>query len=98
MKEQLIAMGFGYDWSRELATCHPEYYRWEQWFFVRLFKKGLVYKKRLSSTGTPLIQTVLANEQVEEGRGWRSGALIEKKEISQWYMKITDYATNSLVI
>ena len=96
MKEQLIAMGFGYDWSRELATCHPEYYRWEQWFFVRLFKKGLVYKKKAVVNWDPVDQTVLANEQVEEGRGWRSGALIEKKEISQWYMKITDYADELL--
>ena len=96
MKEQLVAMGFGYDWSRELATCHPEYYRWEQWFFVRLFKKGLVYKKKAVVNWDPVDQTVLANEQVEEGRGWRSGALIEKKEISQWYMKITDYADELL--
>ncbi|SVA20043.1 uncharacterized protein METZ01_LOCUS72897, partial [marine metagenome] len=96
MKEQLIAMGFGYDWSRELATCQPEYYRWEQWFFVRLFKKGLVYKKKAVVNWDPVDQTVLANEQVEEGRGWRSGALIEKKEISQWYMKITDYAEELL--
>ena len=96
MKDQLIAMGFGYDWSRELATCHPEYYRWEQWFFIRLFKKGLVYKKMAVVNWDPVDQTVLANEQVEEGRGWRSGALIEKKEISQWYMKITDYAEELL--
>jgi leucyl-tRNA synthetase len=96
MKEQLVAMGFGYDWSRELATCCPEYYRWEQWFFIRLFKKGLVYKKKAVVNWDPVDQTVLANEQVEEGRGWRSGALIEKKEISQWYMKITDYAEELL--
>ncbi len=96
MKEQLIAMGFGYDWSRELATCHPEYYRWEQWFFIQLFKKNLVYKKKAVVNWDPVDQTVLANEQVEDGRGWRSGALIEKKEISQWYMKITDYAEELL--
>jgi len=96
MKEQLIELGFGYDWSREIATCHPEYYRWEQWFFVKLFNKGLVYKKKATVNWDPVDQTVLANEQVVEGRGWRSGALIEKKEISQWYMKITDYADELL--
>ena len=96
MKEQLIELGFGYDWSREIATCHPEYYRWEQWFFVKLFNKGLVYKKKAIVNWDPVDQTVLANEQVVEGRGWRSGALIEKKEISQWYMKITDYADELL--
>ena len=96
MKEQLIELGFGYDWSREIATCHPEYYRWEQWFFVKLFNKGLVYKKKAVVNWDPVDQTVLANEQVVEGRGWRSGALIEKKEISQWYMKITDYADELL--
>ena len=96
MKKQLIELGFGYDWSREIATCHPEYYRWEQWFFVKLFNKGLVYKKKAVVNWDPVDQTVLANEQVVEGRGWRSGALIEKKEISQWYMKITDYADELL--
>jgi len=96
MKEQLIELGFGYDWSRELATCHPEYYRWEQWFFIKLFNKGLVYKKKAVVNWDPVDQTVLANEQVVEGRGWRSGATIEKKEISQWYMKITDYADELL--
>jgi len=96
MKEQLVGLGFGYDWSREVATCHPEYYRWEQWFFVKLFNKGLVYKKKAVVNWDPVDQTVLANEQVVEGRGWRSGALIEKKEISQWYMKITDYAEELL--
>jgi len=96
MKEQLIRLGFGYDWSRELATCHPEYYRWEQWFFVKLFNKGLVYKKKAVVNWDPVDKTVLANEQVVEGCGWRSGAPIEKKEISQWYMKITDYADELL--
>ena len=96
MKEQLIELGFGYDWSRELATCHPEYYRWEQWFFVRLFEKGLVYKKKAVVNWDPVDQTVLANEQVIDGCGWRSGAPVEKKEISQWYMKITDYAEELL--
>ena len=96
MKEQLIELGFGYDWSRELATCHPEYYKWEQWFFIKLFEKGLVYKKKAIVNWDPVDQTVLANEQVEEGCGWRSGAPVEKKEISQWYMKITDYADELL--
>ena len=96
MKNQLVQLGFGYDWTRELATCHPEYYRWEQWFFVKLFKKGLVYKKKAVVNWDPVDQTVLANEQVVEGCGWRSGAPIEKKEISQWYMKITDYADELL--
>ena len=96
MKGQLVALGFGYDWSRELATCTPEYYRWEQWLFVRLFKKGLVYKKKALVNWDPEDQTVLANEQVIDGRGWRSGALIEKKEIAQWFMKITDYAEELL--
>ncbi len=96
MKEQLIELGFGYDWSRELATCHPEYYKWEQWFFIKLFEKGLVYKKKAVVNWDPVDQTVLANEQVVEGCGWRSGAPVEKKEISQWYMKITDYADELL--
>ena len=96
MKEQLIELGFGYDWSRELATCHPEYYKWEQWFFIKLFEKGLVYKKKAIVNWDPVDQTVLANEQVVEGCGWRSGAPVEKKEISQWYMKITDYADELL--
>jgi len=96
MKEQLIELGFGYDWSRELATCHPEYYKWEQWFFIKLFEKGLVYKKKAIVNWDPVDQTVLANEQVVEGCGWRSGVPVEKKEISQWYMKITDYADELL--
>ena len=96
MKEQLIELGFGYDWTRELATCHPEYYKWEQWFFIKLFKKGLVYKKKAIVNWDPVDQTVLANEQVVDGCGWRSGAPVEKKEISQWYMKITDYADELL--
>jgi leucyl-tRNA synthetase len=84
------------DWSREIATCHPKYYRWEQWLFVKLFKKGLVYKKNAIVNWDPVDQTVLANEQVIDGRGWRSDALIEKKEISQWFMRITDYADELL--
>jgi leucyl-tRNA synthetase len=96
MKSQLSQLGFGYDWSREIATCHPKYYRWEQWLFIKLFKKGLVYKKNAIVNWDPVDQTVLANEQVIDGRGWRSDALIEKKEISQWFMRITDYANELL--
>ncbi len=96
MREQLSQLGFGYDWSREIATCHPQYYRWEQWLFVKLFEKGLVYKKNAIVNWDPVDQTVLANEQVIDGRGWRSDAPIEKKEISQWFMRITDYADELL--
>ena len=96
MRNQLKQMGFGYDWSRELATCHPEYYRWEQWFFTRLMEKGLVYKKEAEVNWDPVDQTVLANEQVIDGRGWRSGALVERKKIPQWFLKITDYADQLL--
>jgi leucyl-tRNA synthetase len=96
MRQQLTELGFGYDWSRELATCHPQYYHWEQWLFVKLFEKGLVYKKNAIVNWDPVDQTVLANEQVIDGRGWRSDALIEKKEISQWFMRITDYADELL--
>lgn len=96
MRNQLQQMGFGYDWSRELATCHPEYYRWEQWFFTRLMDKGLVYKKESEVNWDPVDQTVLANEQVIDGRGWRSGALVERKKIPQWFLKITDYADQLL--
>ncbi|MCG8535230.1 MAG: leucine--tRNA ligase, partial [Pseudomonadales bacterium] len=97
MKGQLKRLGFGYDWNRELATCRPEYYRWEQWFFTKLYEKGLVYKKMATVNWDPVDQTVLANEQVIEGRGWRSGALVERKEIPQWFVKITDYAEELLV-
>jgi len=96
MRDQLRRMGFGYDWSRELATCHPEYYRWEQWFFTRLLEKGLVYKKEAEVNWDPVDQTVLANEQVIDGRGWRSGAIVERKKIPQWFLKITDYADQLL--
>jgi leucyl-tRNA synthetase len=97
MRTQLTQLGFGYDLSRELATCHPKYYKWEQWLFIKLFEKGLVYKKNAIVNWDPVDQTVLANEQVIDGRGWRSDALIEKKEISQWFMRITDYADELLV-
>ena len=96
MRNQLKSLGFGYDWSRELATCKKDYYRWEQWFFTQLFEKGLVYKKNASVNWDPVDQTVLANEQVINGRGWRSGAIVEKKEIPQWFIKITDYAEELL--
>ncbi|MBT8449015.1 MAG: leucine--tRNA ligase [Gammaproteobacteria bacterium] len=96
MRGQLQRLGFGYDWSRELATCDPEYYHWEQWFFTKLMEKGLVYKKNAVVNWDPVDQTVLANEQVIDGRGWRSGALVERKEIPQWFMKITDYAQELL--
>jgi leucyl-tRNA synthetase len=92
MKTQLKSLGFGYDWDREIATCKKDYYRWEQWFFTRLFEKGLVYKKNATVNWDPIDHTVLANEQVIDGRGWRSGALVEQKEIPQWFVKITDYA------
>jgi leucyl-tRNA synthetase len=96
MKDQLKSLGFGYDWNREVATCTPEYYRWEQWFFTKLYEKGLVYKKTATVNWDPVDQTVLANEQVIDGRGWRSGALVEQKEIPQWFIKITDYAEELL--
>jgi len=96
MRNQLKSLGFGYDWGRELATCKQDYYRWEQWFFTKLYEKGLVYKKNSSVNWDPVDQTVLANEQVIDGRGWRSGAVVEKKEIPQWFIKITDYAQELL--
>jgi leucyl-tRNA synthetase len=96
MRAQLKRLGFGYDWARELATCQPEYYRWEQWFFTRLFKKGLVYKQKAAVNWDPIDQTVLANEQVIDGRGWRSGAIVERREVSQWFLKLTDYADELL--
>ncbi len=97
MKNQLKRLGFGYDWSRELTTCRPEYYRWEQWFFTRLMEKGLAYRKKSVVNWDPVEQTVLANEQVDKsGRGWRSGALVEKREITQWFIRITAYADELL--
>ncbi|MBU1309976.1 MAG: leucine--tRNA ligase [Gammaproteobacteria bacterium] len=96
MKNQLKRLGFGYDWSREVATCKPEYYRWEQWFFTKLYEKGLVYKKMATVNWDPVDQCVLANEQVIDGRGWRSGALVEQRELAQWFIKITAYAEELL--
>lgn len=96
MKEQLLKLGNAIDWQREIITCDPEYYRWEQWFFIQLYERGLAYKKSSMVNWDPVDQTVLANEQVVNGRGWRSGALIERKEISQWFIKITAYADELL--
>ncbi len=96
MKEQLKGLGFGYDWEREFATCQPDYYRWEQWLFTRLMEKGLAYRKTATVNWDPVDQTVLSNEQVIDGRGWRSGALVEKRDIEQWFLKITDYAQELL--
>ncbi len=96
MREQLRSLGYAYDWSREITTCRPEYYRWEQWLFTRMFAKGLVYRKNAIVNWDPVDQTVLANEQVIDGRGWRSDAPVERREIPQWFMKITAYADELL--
>ena len=96
MRGQLQQLGYAYDWQREVATCHVDYYRWEQWFFVQLYKKGLVYKKESEVNWDPVDQTVLANEQVIDGKGWRSGAPVERRKIPQWFIKITDYAQELL--
>ncbi len=96
MRQQLKALGLSIDWSREFATCSPDYYRWEQWLFLQLYKKGLVYKKLSTVNWDPVDQTVLANEQVVDGRGWRSGAIVEKRDIPMYYFKITQYADELL--
>ena len=96
MKSQLRSLGLAVDWSREVTTCKPDYYRWEQWLFTRLFEKGVIYRKNGTVNWDPIDQTVLANEQVIDGRGWRSGALIEKREIPMYYFKITAYADELL--
>ncbi|MFL9709174.1 leucine--tRNA ligase [Methylobacillus sp. Pita1] len=96
MKGQLKSLGLAVDWQREIATCKPDYYRWEQWLFTELYKKGLIYKKTATVNWDPVDQTVLANEQVIDGRGWRSGALVEKRDIPQYFMKITAYAEELL--
>ena len=96
MRTQLQRLGFGYDWDRELATCNPDYYRWEQWLFTKLFEKGLVYKKTAAVNWCPNDMTVLANEQVIEGCCWRCDTVVERKEIPQWFMRITDYADELL--
>ena len=96
MKNQLKRLGFGYDWNRELATCDPDYYRWEQWLFARMLERGLAYKDNAVVNWDPVDQTVLANEQVIDGKGWRSGAPVERREIPQWFLRITDYADELL--
>ncbi len=96
MKKQLKKLGFSYDWSREIATCDPSYYKWEQWLFIKLYEKGLAYKKTSYVNWDPVDQTVLANEQVIDGKGWRSGAPVERREIPQWFLRITDYAEELL--
>ncbi len=96
MRAQLQSLGFAIDWSRELATCKPDYYRWEQWLFTRLFEKGVIYKKMATVNWDPVDQTVLANEQVIDGRGWRSGALVEKRDIPMYFFRITQYADELL--
>ena len=96
MKKQLKSLGLAIDWNRELATCKPDYYRWEQWLFTRLFEKGVIYKKMASVNWDPVDHTVLANEQVIDGRGWRSGALVEKRDIPMYFFRITDYAEELL--
>lgn len=96
MKLQLQRMGFAYDWKREFATCSPDYYKWEQWFFLQLLEKGLVYQEEAEVNWDPVDETVLANEQVIDGKGWRSGAEVEKRRLKQWFLKITDYAEELL--
>ena len=96
MRRQLQRMGYGYDWRREVTTCDPAYYRWEQQMFTRLFAKNLVYRASAVVNWDPVDQTVLANEQVVDGRGWRSGAPVERREIPQWFLRITDYADELL--
>jgi leucyl-tRNA synthetase len=97
MRHQLMLLGFSYDWDREISTCSEDYYKWEQWFFIELLEKNLVYKKKSLVNWDPIDKTVLANEQVIDGKGWRSGAEVEKKNISQWFLKTTSYANELLV-
>src|SRR5215831_19015318 len=96
MKGQLKSLGFAIDWPREVATCAPDYYRWNQWFFLRMLEKGIAYKKTGTVNWDPVDQTVLANEQVIDGRGWRTGAIVEKREIPMYYLAITRYAEELL--
>ncbi len=96
MKSQLKSMGFSFDWEKELSTCHPDYYRHEQEFFIKMFEKGLAYKKESEVNWDPVDKTVLANEQVVDGRGWRSGAIVEKKFLSQWFLKTSKYSEELL--
>jgi leucyl-tRNA synthetase len=96
MRDQLKRLGYAYDWDREIATCDPSYYRWEQLFFTKLFKLGLVYKKEAEVNWDPVDKTVLANEQVVDGRGWRSGAVVERRQIPQWFIRISDFSQELL--
>src|SRR3546814_21013605 len=96
MRDQLKGLGFALDWSRELATCEPDYYGQEQALFLDLYAAGLVYRKKSSVNWDPIDHTVLANEQVIDGRGWRSGALVERRKLNQWFLKITDFANELL--
>src|ERR1700734_3618312 len=96
MRRQIRLMGTSYDWSREVATCEPEFYRWNQWLFLRLYERGLAYKREAPVNWCPQDQTVLANEQVQDGRCWRCGHLVERRNLSQWFLKITDYADRLL--
>ncbi len=96
MKKQMQSMGLAIDWSREVATCSPDYYRWNQWLFLKMLEKGIAYRKTGTVNWDPVDQTVLANEQVIDGRGWRSGAIVEKREIPMYYLRITEYAEELL--
>jgi leucyl-tRNA synthetase len=92
MKKQLLQLGFDFDWSQEVATCSPEYYKWTQWIFLQMFKRGLAYQRESYVNWDPVDMTVLANEQVDAlGKSWRSGAVVEKKLMKQWYLRLTDY-------
>src|SRR5699024_3066615 len=96
MKQQMQAMGLAIDWSREVCACDPNYYKWNQWLFLKMLEKGIAYRQTQVVNWDPVDQTVLANEQVIDGRGWRSGALVEKREIPGYYLRITDYAEELL--
>ena len=96
MKKQLVRMGFSYDWPRELTTCLPDYYKWNQWFFLKMFERGLAYRKFAKVNWCPDCATVLANEQVEDGRCWRCSSIVEQRELEQWFLKITHYADELL--
>ena len=96
MKEQLSRLGYSYDWDNEISTSDPEYYKWEQWFFIKLFENNLVYRKDSEVNWDPVDNTVLANEQVIDGKGWRSGAEVQRKKIPQWFLKITNYSDELL--
>ena len=96
MKGQLQRLGISYSWSRELATCLPDYYRWNQWLFTRMFERGLAYRRRSTVNWCPVDQTVLANEQVIDGACWRCGTMVIQKDLEQWFFRITHYAEDLL--